>query len=285
MNKLHKHPLDKVKIADTQKILLVEDNKVNIEIAVDMIETLGFTVDIAINGQQALDLYHGNKYILILMDCVMPVMNGFDTAREIRKIEREPGHVATPIIALTAHAMPEVREECINSGMNDFLGKPFGMPDLHSIMNKWLATSPDESSEHPVFYSGDVEDNNDFNSANNETAILDYEILNKLRKKQKKNNSNLMNRLIDVYLEQSSRLLVELKDATERDDVEAVRMISHTLKSSSVNVGAIGLSELCREVENACEHGQIENSLVQQIHRTFSDVKRAFNDVLGDVNN
>ena len=280
MNKLYEQLSGQIKTADTEKILLVEDNEVNTEVAVDMLEILGFTVDRARNGQEALNLYDKNQYILIFMDCEMPVMNGFDAATQIRKVERELQHIPTPIIALTAHALPGVREKCIASGMNDFLSKPFGIDDLDSMLNKWLATSPAEPSERSVYCGSNIVTNDD----SNELIILDYEVLDKHRKRQNKGGLNLVNRIIDIYLEQSSGLLVELMDAAQRADVEAVRKISHALKSSSLNVGAMRLSGLCREVELICESGKIDNSLVKKIYATFTDVEKALNNVLDNVN-
>lgn len=273
-----------LKTTNSAKILLVEDNLVNCEVAVDMLESLGFNVDTANNGQLALDLYHKNQYALILMDCEMPVMDGFVTTGQIKKIETEQQRFPTPIIALTAHATSGAREKCISSGMDDFLSKPFSMSALHSMLNKWLLISSTE-------VTGDLADNQNagpYHNSNKDrigSAILDYEVLNKLRVKQKKAGTDLVDRVISVYLEQSSSLLDDLMEAGRKADVEAVRVISHTLKSSSVNVGATGLSELCRKVEHHCEQGQIENSLVQQIHKNFSEVKKALIDVQNDVNN
>ena len=88
---------------------------------------------------------------------------------------------------------------------------------------------------------------------------------------------------MNIYLEQSSSLLDELTQAAQRADVEAVRGISHALKSSSANVGATGLSALCKKVEHACEHGVIENSLVDQVHKMYFDVELALNDFLQKV--
>ena len=277
MNKIHEQSSSQFKISDAEKILLVEDNQVNIEVAFEMLDTLGFAVDFAYNGQQAIDLYDKNKHILILMDCEMPVMDGFDTARQIRKDERELQHNPTPIIALTAHDETGVREKFLSSGMNDYLSKPFSISALSAMLNKWLVTDSAEPAEHQISYSDDVESNN------NKSGIIDYEVLNQLRNMQKKDDSNLVIRVVTLYLEQSSRLLVELKEASQRADVETVRIVSHTLKSSSGNVGATGLSELCRKVEKICESGQIETSLVQQIYRTFSDVEKALNDVLYNI--
>jgi HPt (histidine-containing phosphotransfer) domain-containing protein len=112
--------------------------------------------------------------------------------------------------------------------------------------------------------------------------VLDYDFLRKLYAKQEKDGSNLVNNIVSIYLEQSSKLLVDLAEATMKSDIETVRTVSHALKSSSANVGALTLSELCRKVELACEQGRIEKSKLQQIHLTYSDVEKALKQVQDD---
>jgi len=274
----------KITAPGNAKILLVEDNLVNCEVAVDMLEEMGFVTDVVNNGQEAVDAYDKNQHVLILMDCEMPVMDGFTATEQIRKNEIERQQVPTPIIALTAHAVTGAKDKCMISGMDDFLSKPFSMATLQSIMSKWLVIEskvPEvEATSNDV--DGIAKGSLNTNSAN--TLILDHEIVNRLCSRRKKDGSNLANRVVNIYLEQSTQLLDDLTQATQRADVEAVRTISHALKSSSINVGATGLSTLCKEIEHNCEQGQIENTLVEQVHQAYSDVEKALNDVLQSVN-
>jgi len=274
----------KITAPGNAKILLVEDNLVNCEVAVDMLEEMGFVTDVVNNGQEAVDAYDKNQHVLILMDCEMPVMDGFTATEQIRKNEIEMQQVPTPIIALTAHAVTGAKDKCMTSGMDDFLSKPFSMATLQSIMSKWLVIEskvPEvEATSNDV--DGIAKGSLNTNSAN--TLILDHEIVNRLCSRRKKDGSNLANRVVNIYLEQSTQLLDDLTQATQRADVEAVRTISHALKSSSINVGATGLSTLCKEIEHNCEQGQIENTLVEQVHQAYSDVEKALNDVLQSVN-
>ena len=118
------------------RVLLVEDNKVNQRVAQRMLERLGLQVEIAANGRAAVERSSNEHFDLIMMDCQMPVMDGYEAARLIRA----SGNRA-PIVALTAHALATERDRCWNVGMNDCLIKPFHFDDLREIVRKWLASS------------------------------------------------------------------------------------------------------------------------------------------------
>ncbi len=275
------------KITDSEKILLVEDNLVNCEVAIDMLETIGINVDVANNGRQALDLYDNNQYKLILMDCEMPVMDGYSATRQIRARENKlrrtsTSHEPIPIIALTAHVMATTKEKCIATGMDDFLGKPFSMSDLKSILTKWLEIQVmdvliQRQRKTDITHSANIDE------IESDWKVLDYETINKFYIKQKKDGSNFVSNIINIYIDQSSDLLADLTAAAGKKDIESVRLITHTLKSSSINVGALALAELCRSVEKTCSKGRIDEILLNQIYQDYSKVDQALKDVLKNV--
>ena len=120
-----------------QHVLLVEDNPVNQQVAAGLLELIGCDCSIADNGRIAVDmLSQAHAYDIVLMDCQMPVMDGFEATHRVREFERELGR-HTPIVALTANAMPGDREMCLASGMDDFMSKPFQMRDLQSLLDRW----------------------------------------------------------------------------------------------------------------------------------------------------
>lgn len=129
-------------IPQNAQILVVEDNMVNQMVITGMLDNLGFTPEIADNGQEGLDTYCEEQPDLIFMDVSMPIMNGMDATRAIRDYETENGKTRCPIIALTANAMKGDRERCIESGMDDFLSKPVLMEDLSMMLDRWLDKSP-----------------------------------------------------------------------------------------------------------------------------------------------
>ncbi len=135
------------------RILLVEDNLDNQKLAAMILEKAGYVVDIAGNGQLAVEAVHHYRYDLILMDVFMPIMDGFDATKQIRALERSVKESRTPIIALTAHAIEGYREKCLRHDMDDFTTKPVKKKNLLALINKWLDTRPtimvvDDSSDN-----------------------------------------------------------------------------------------------------------------------------------------
>ena len=264
-------------VTGTIKLLLVDDNLVNCEVAIDMLEVLGFDVDVAHNGEEALEIYNRLQHTLILMDCEMPVMNGFATTKIIREKENELNQPPKPIIALTAHAVKGAKETCIEHGMDDFISKPFTLSSLKSMLDKWLNSDPSELQSEQT--SDDVTSQEN-QSQNDCSGVLDSKILKRLSMRQGTSTLNLLNQVAELYLAQSNGLIKELSEANQADDIDAVRLAAHALKSSSANVGALDLSALCGDVEQRCEQGEIEKTLVQQVIQVYTVVEVALNDVI-----
>jgi CheY-like chemotaxis protein len=118
------------------RALLVEDNNINRTVALEFLQRAGCSVDSAVNGKEAVDLFQHRSYDIVLMDCQMPVMDGFAATVAMRNQER--GARRTPIIALTANALAEERERCMNSGMDDFLVKPINQARLMAAIHRWV---------------------------------------------------------------------------------------------------------------------------------------------------
>lgn len=271
-------PEHTVRGSGSSKVLLVEDNLVNCEVAVDMLSEMGYQVDVVNDGIQAVEVYDADRYNLILMDCEMPVMDGFTATMKIREDEGSSLH-QVPIIALTAHAITGARDKCIASGMDDFLSKPFTMRSLQEMMSKWL---PVESSQMNRQTEG-RDPKSDAVGSTDELGpadVLDSDIVDRLCNRVKPDGSNLAEKVFSVYLEQSEKLLDDLSTARDASDIEAVKGISHALKSSSNNVGAVNLSALCARVEQDCASGQFEGELVDRIPLMYKDVRAALKDIL-----
>jgi CheY-like chemotaxis protein len=130
--------LDKQEKSTHLPILLVEDYATNILVATIMLKSFGYHFEVAHNGQEALDIFTPDKYSLILLDVEMPIIDGYETTRRIRKCEQEKGASPIPIIAMTAHALKRDREKCVNVGMNDYISKPFNSHQLQAMLIKHL---------------------------------------------------------------------------------------------------------------------------------------------------
>ena len=123
----------------TANVLLVEDNVVNQKVAITMLKKLGFNVDLAENGKEAVDMVQSKKYQIIFMDCQMPVMDGYEATGQIRKLG--PDFTEIPIVAMTANALTRDREQCLEAGMNDFLPKPYRQHELEEMLDQWLTNT------------------------------------------------------------------------------------------------------------------------------------------------
>ena len=247
-DKPHKSPTAP-RISDTHfekhgaKILLAEDNKINQEVAKNMLTKLGIEVDIVVNGEEAVDAAFRNGYDLILMDCQMPKMDGYEATQQIRVQERALSSKDNPsitIIALTAHALPGDRERCLAVGMDDYLSKPFTMEDLRNTLGKWMGNTVDCTVPGTVLENG---------SSNHSDSPLDETVLDHISALQQEGMPDILSELIEIYLKESEDLIQTLSHSMENNDAKGMARSAHSLKSSSGNMGALALAELCKNME------------------------------------
>ena len=138
-----RHALLSHRSRDSHRILVAEDNVVNQKVACRLLEKLGFSVDVAADGEAAFRAWSSGRYDLILMDCQMPIMDGYEATRKIRAREGADEHI--PIIALTAHAMKGADNKCLSAGMDDYLSKPVDRERLQEALQRWLEDEPDDA--------------------------------------------------------------------------------------------------------------------------------------------
>lgn len=137
----NQQPMDHLALNQDWLVLLVEDNIVNQQVALGVLTRLGVNVDIAHNGQEALDALKLNKYDLIFMDCQMPVLDGFSATQAIREKEKTTHEARTPIVAMTANAMKGDKERCLDAGMDDYITKPISFDSVAHVLHEWLSTA------------------------------------------------------------------------------------------------------------------------------------------------
>ena len=222
------------------RILMAEDVAANQKVARLMLERFGLDVDIAGNGREAVDRAQRARYDLILMDCQMPELDGYDATREIRAGEVAGQHI--PIVALTAHALADERQKCLDCGMDDFLTKPFRMRELAHVLGHWLP--------------GVVVEQETVASAPDETCqqCLDEGALEQLRLDFEEEFDGLL----VTFLESTPELIQALGRALAASDAATVRIHAHGLRSSVAGFGAIRLSKLAKRLEDDAA----ENNLV-----------------------
>jgi CheY-like chemotaxis protein/HPt (histidine-containing phosphotransfer) domain-containing protein len=229
-------------------ILLAEDNLVNQEVALGMLERLGCTADTVATGKDAAAAVAHTPYELILMDCEMPDMDGFAATRSIRSYEGTQTRQRLPIIALTAHTIQSIFDQCRQAGMDDCLTKPFRLEQLQEILVRWLPKhpvsaplcSPAVSVLNTTAAGAGTTDN---------APVLDPQALNHLRAMQRQGRPSLLHKIGQLYLVHTPQKLADLRDALNHKDAYRVEFAAHSLKSSSANVGAMTLTALCQELE------------------------------------
>jgi signal transduction histidine kinase/DNA-binding response OmpR family regulator len=235
------------------QVLVAEDNPVNQAVAVGMLEALGLTVVVASNGQEAVEKTKAEDFDVLLMDCQMPVMDGFEATETIRSMESFNGNLPIPIIAVTANALKGDRERCLAAGMNDYLTKPFTSEQLHSVLALFL---PQTSSTEPVV----SETRNGLDTVASWPAVdspIDSSALDILSRLQKPGEPNILQKVIGIYLETAQQLQNKLATAVDARNSVLLRESAHALKSSSANVGATQLAVLCKRLEHMGRNGDL----------------------------
>jgi len=239
------------------KVLLAEDNAVNQAVAVGLLASMGVEAVVAKNGSEAIEIFATQKFDAVLMDCQMPVIDGFEATEAIRKLEFENDAAATPIVALTANALVGDREKCMAAGMNDYLSKPFTGEQLSKVLSRYLADkdgAPAQEDSATLLQGADAANQEHFAMA------VDPSVLDQLSALQQTGTSDLVQRVIEAYFSSSAELATQLAASIDAADVDGVRSSAHALKSSSANVGATALAEMCKELENAARQGDLDSA-------------------------
>ncbi|HEY0256357.1 MAG TPA: PAS domain S-box protein, partial [Candidatus Methylacidiphilales bacterium] len=207
-----------------ERILLAEDNPVNQQVALGNLRKLGYTADVAANGIEVLEALANQRYDIILMDCQMPDLDGYQATKEIRLREKKARH--TWIIAMTANVMVGDREKCLAAGMDDYVGKPLRRPELKTALERAVTT--------PV-------------------APLDPAVLQNLLDE----GEDDLAELIDLFAETAPQSIFDMRAALENADAKALTMAAHTLKGSCSHWGDSPLRELCAQIETMGREGQL----------------------------
>ena len=263
------------------RILLVEDNAMNQQVTLEMLKVLGTQADVAGNGQEALDAIAREPYDLVLMDCQMPVLDGYEATRILRAREKEIGGGRLTVVALTANALPGDSDRCLTVGMDDYLSKPFTIQKLHETLAKWIAGDgkPDvgRSVEAPLTTSDVAQD---------QTSPINPAVLDGIRALENNGSKGLFGKVLSLYLSDSPKLVEGILSAVEKGDGESLRRAAHTLKSSSANVGATDLPELCRKIEEMVRAGDIPASgdpLLGSLEEEYRSVREALSTILSGM--
>jgi PAS domain S-box-containing protein len=247
-------------------ILLAEDNDINRLLATKLFATMGYKVDAVTNGKEAVKAVGGKKYDIVFMDVQMPEMDGMEAARMIRA--QVPGDKQPVIIAMTAFASPEDRDNCIAAGMNDFISKPVVSEDMAAMIRKWKSTVQKSPSSWipeaaPVM-------------------LIDQDAIKRLMDIGRQTDPGFLQQVLDMFTAQTPGILKSIRDSFENNTLETVWQQAHKLKGTSLNIGARRLGEICRQIEMQGRNGRIEglDELITQLEpaykATIKELKNLF---------
>jgi PAS domain S-box-containing protein len=245
-------------------ILVVEDNDVNQFVARRLLESLGYLVDVVSNGAEAVEATALRAYAACLMDCQMPVMDGFQATAAIRRRETGGGHL--PIIAMTAGAMEGDETRCRAAGMDGYLTKPVKAAALARALEQQIGKQ--RADETVTTLSG---------------AVLDDGVLAGLVELSSASGRGMLRTLIDLFLASTHEALARLERTIASDDTTAVASLAHQVKGSSANVGAIGMVACCISLEAAANNKDLTHAkrILLDLEEEFARATRALEAALG----
>ncbi len=243
------------------KILLVEDTPVNQKVVLNQLKLLKYQADCANNGREALDKLHDGGYNVVLMDCQMPILDGYRATAAIR--QREGTGPRIPIIGLTAHAMKGDREKCLAVGMDDYLSKPVSIDDLKAVLARWSKVSPTtELGEQELSYS---------EKTLSEVQIIDSKFLSIISDE----DAEIREQLLRVFVEKVSINITKAKEAIADSDTATLIEKARKLKGSSNYMAVRKMPELAARLEKQARKNILEGAseLLAEIESIFEEAK------------
>jgi two-component system, sensor histidine kinase and response regulator len=227
-------------INENALILVAEDNLTNQDVIKRQLTMLGYTCEIANDGQEALQAWETGKYFLLLTDCHMPEMDGYVLTGSIRKREESTGH-RTPIIAITANALQGETDRCIEAGMDDYMSKPIDMRELRNKLHLWMPHFiPSEKSTN-------AEPPKKKLVSNRANAPIDEQVL----KNVFGDDAEMLKEILNEFVQPTLNIIEEINLAHQKHSADDIKKAAHKLRSSARSVGANSLADLCTTLETA----------------------------------
>ena len=232
------------------RVLIVEDIRVNQQIAIEMLKLIGCEAVTVSSGKEALEIMQKERFDLILMDVQMPEMEGYEVSERIRNGEAGVIHKRTPIIAITASALNNENEKCLKSGMNDFIAKPVEITDFTRKVNKWLTEGK---------------------------SVLNRSTMQTLNALSQKTNVDLIRQLADLFSKEIPLLIEELRTSVNQGDFKAASRIAHAIKSSSGSMGARRMQDLSEQIE--CSPSKTPASITMMVDALEKEYRLAIQEL------
>ena len=246
------------------RILLVEDNIVNQQVAKGFINKLGYSVEIVENGRDAINALEKQDYDLVLMDCQMPILDGFEATRQIRNPQSNVRDHDINIVAMTANVMKGDRQKCLDAGMNDYIGKPLNIADLEKMLSKWLkkifetSSKPQKKSETETSYESEIK------------------IFNKQAAIKRLGDKDILLIVIKQAIDDIPKQIQAMKEYLSLDKRMDVSRNAHTIKSIAATIALDELTDIAFEIEmNSKEIPNLQdiNESIQKLESAFERSK------------
>jgi len=255
------------------RVLVVEDNQVNQLVAQGILTKLGYLVDVAADGLQALTALDASAYSAVLMDCHMPRMDGFAATAEIRRREGVSRH--TPIIAMTAGAMTEDRDRCLDAGMDGFVSKPVDVTALERVLDGHIGTP------QAAYPSATAAPGHDRPGEDGHALAIDPARLDLLRQLGPADGGALLTAVVSAFLQEAPARLASLRSAVDAGGGRPLAEAAHQLKGSAANIGATTVAALCEQLEIAARAGDtLAFGLLHQLETELDRASRALTDAV-----
>jgi TMAO reductase system sensor TorS len=261
------------------RVLLVEDNAVNQLVAQAFLKGFGLQVSLAENGRLALERVLQGHFDLILMDCQMPEMDGFEATAKIREKQRDGLlRASLPIVALTANAVEGDRERCLEAGMDDYLSKPFTGDQLAAVLRRWLPAN--DAAPAPGTVASPLPPRQGVAAVG--VGLVNPQALDVIRNLVGTSGALLVKRVIGAYLARAPEDVAQMRRAVAAADADALRKVAHLLKSSSANVGAEQLASLCQQLETIGQNADMDKAtgVLLELELEFAGVVSALENTL-----
>jgi two-component system sensor histidine kinase/response regulator len=230
------------------RILLAEDHPLNQRVATAMLDNLGLDVDVVADGSEAVKSAMSTSYRAILMDCQLPILDGYEATREIRRLEGTSRR--TPVIAVTASPTSSHRQRCLAAGMDDYLTKPLSVKTLAAVLDRWAPARSDTGISVDGAQGRPVIDVGHASEADLARPALDTHVLDRLERLGEASGEDLLGELTALFLTEADASVASLREALSVNDDSTVSRSAHTLSGASANLGARDLASLCAILAN-----------------------------------
>lgn len=265
------------------KVLVVEDTHINQKVVMNQLKLLGYTAACVNNGQEALDQLQQQPFDIVLMDCQMPVLDGYRATQRLRSWERE-GDRHTVVVGLTAHAMEGDREKCLDAGMDDYLAKPVTMEKLKSVLEHWMSKIKplNSANSSTMSHNGSRPDPIVPSSASmadspssTSDIYIDWDRLHEVSG----DDLEFELELLDSFMESAREYAAEAKTAIAQGDVETFLRLVHQIKGASGNVGIPAMMKLAGRLNERIKHESVSPELSQEIMAGIDQISQMLDQV------